>query len=210
MFEKGGQQWPPISITIMQILKDLVNRVMLLDERAILNQILISPIFQKWIIQMNQDQLFKEGINSSGVLLEDIGGQYSFATINGVPGKFPGKIELGLPSQWVTLFNEGDFYDSMKIVVENGGFEITVDPMKNGVSLFKRYGKEVLGCTEYFTSKAGHQMGGSVEIIESTESTWNGMVWCKRNGDLFFPTHWCKILQAPIRDSSCSNRKGKL
>ncbi len=68
-------------------------------------------------------------------------------------------------------------------------------------------GTEVLGCIEYFTSKAGHLMGGEVQFIKSVESKWNGVVWCRRSGDLFYPTHWCEILQLPMRNSSCSTRK---
>jgi hypothetical protein len=132
----------------MQILKDLCNNVMLLDDRVLLNEILTSPVVQKWIIQMNQDQLFKEGVNSNGTLLEDIGGGYSIHTILGVPGKYPGKIELGLPTQWITLYNTGEFYDSFKVELSLNQVEITANPIKDGVNIFNRWGKEVLGLTD--------------------------------------------------------------
>lgn len=132
----------------MQSLRDLVNRVMLLDERMLLNEVLSRSEIKEFIIQMNQDQLFDKGINSNGVLLGEIGGEYALSTIVGNPGKWKGKIELGLPSQWVTLYNTGEFYDSMQVRMGKDEFEIVGDPIKDGVSLFRRWGKEVLGLTD--------------------------------------------------------------
>lgn len=101
------------------------------------------------IIELNtREQLFNQGVNSDGTPLTLIGGRYSESTIEGVPGKFAGKRELGLPTDHVTLFQTGDFYASWRVFLDsNNDFEITNNPIKDGVNILDRWGVRVLGLT---------------------------------------------------------------
>lgn len=90
------------------------------------------------------DQLFDEGIDSLGISL----GVYSAKTIEGVEGLYPGKKELGLPFDHVTLFQTGKFYDSFVISVLTSDFIIDADPLKEDGNLFDDYGVDVLGLTD--------------------------------------------------------------
>jgi hypothetical protein len=58
-------------------------------------------------------------------------------------------------------------------------------------------GTEILGAIEHSATRAGHLIGGTVEIIKSVNTEWYGQVWCKRNGDAYFPTHWLPIAPLP-------------
>lgn len=102
------------------------------------------------IIHLNtEDQLYYKGINSKGVKLEDIGGGYASSTINGIEGKFKGKLELGLPIDRVTLYHSGEFYKSFTVKTEpNGDIIVNADPNKPNQNLFDRYGKDVVGLTK--------------------------------------------------------------
>jgi hypothetical protein len=113
-----------------------------LDAFSILFTILKRDDIQFFILQLNrQSQLFAKGENSEGEKLFDIGGGYSDLTIQL-------KSDKGLPTDKATLFDEGDFYESFKIFVSKTQIEITANPFKDGVSLFERWGEEVLGLNE--------------------------------------------------------------
>jgi len=134
---------------------DLLIRKLENLSRAVQPSIMMQVIVERnglggVIIHLNtEDQLFDKGIDSRGVKLEDIGGSYSPATINGIEGKFKGKLELGLPIDRVTLYNSGDFYKTFTVDVEgNGDIIVQADPNKPNQNLFDRYGKDVVGLTK--------------------------------------------------------------
>ena len=127
--------------------KRLLNNAISLDENAIIDTILIDKAFQAFIINLNtEEQLFKQGINALNVKLDTIGGGYSDATIIGT-SNFEGKISKGQPTDRVTLKDTGEFYESFKITLNKDNFVISSDPMKDGTSLFQRWGKEIEGLT---------------------------------------------------------------
>lgn len=101
---------------------------------------------QTLIINLNtQGQLFDKGEDSTGRKLEDIGGPYADSTIEGIPGKFLGKKQLGLPFDRITLFNKGDFHGSFEVIPFLGGFKIQADANKDGTDLTVEWGKNIIG-----------------------------------------------------------------
>lgn len=126
----------------------LGNKHKKLKVNNILFKILKLHKTQQFILNLNkQDQLFNKGINSENVSLESIGGSYSDNTIYGT-NQYPGKLELGLPIDRITLFNTGGFYYSFKLFFTSNEFKIEANPDKDGLNLFTEWGKEVLGLTE--------------------------------------------------------------
>jgi len=111
--------------------------------------ILNDPRTEEFILDLiRKDQLFDKGIDSLGVELSEIGGDYSIATIEGIPGIFEGKRARGLPFDRITLFNEGDFYESFDIDIGKKEAEFTADYNKDGFDLRDRWGKNIVDLTE--------------------------------------------------------------
>lgn len=88
------------------------------------------------IVKILQKRLLTKGTNSKG----DIIGLYSLAT------EFisNGKKEQGEP---FTLFDTGDFYASMFVVVFRDSFMIEADGQKDDGNLFEKYGENITGLT---------------------------------------------------------------
>lgn len=100
------------------------------------------------IVELNtREQLYNKGVDSTGSNLEDIGGFYSFQTVII-------KKEKGQPTDRVTLRDTGKFYDSWRVFLDsNHDFEISNDPIKDGVNILDRWGKNVLGLTDESQAK---------------------------------------------------------
>lgn len=130
-----------------ELLKNLARNIIALDENLLLNEILLDKSFQAFILSLNTDeQLFKEGVNSLNVSLDSIGGGYSDATKFGT-NSFEGKVSKGQPIDRVTLKDSEKFHESFEIVLNPKDFDIVSDPIKDGVNLFERWGKDVEGLT---------------------------------------------------------------
>ena len=116
---------------------------------TVLNQVVNSKESKEFLINLiTQEQLFDKGINAEGVKLSSIGGDYSARTILGVRGQFEGKIARGLPTDRITLFDRGDFYDSFRIEVSLPFIFIIFDDLKQGVHLTDRWGDDIVGLTD--------------------------------------------------------------
>jgi hypothetical protein len=87
---------------------------------------------------MATSQLYELGIDSKGVALEDIGGEYSAFTI-------AEKIRKGQPIDRITLKDSGEFYDSFEVVADSVGFNFIVDPLKGDNNLFEDWGQDIVG-----------------------------------------------------------------
>ena len=133
----------------MYAILKLVEKLRSIEITGVVRAIISDPQFKKFIIELNtQDQLFNKGINSLGVSLETIGGPYSPNTIEGVPGLFEGKKEKGLPFDHITLFSEGDFYESFRIEIGLNHFRIIANGEKDDGNLFDDWGPEIVGLTQ--------------------------------------------------------------
>lgn len=133
----------PFLIMSFQPLIDFLEKFAKFDLDKAIQEISNTQEFKNEVVRLNtREQLFKEGINSEGRLLEDIGGEYSPFTKREKLRKTPPQ-----PVDRVTLNDTGEFYDSFKVIVFRGGFEITADPIKESGSLFVEWGPEIVGLT---------------------------------------------------------------
>lgn len=100
------------------------------------------PNVKQMIIEMNtHEQLFQKGVDSKGVPLMDIGGDYAFVTKDI-------KDYLGQPIDRITLKDTGDFYKSWRVRVLGDVIFIEADTIKDGDDLRQRWGNDILGLTE--------------------------------------------------------------
>ena len=88
-----------------------------------------------------QGQLWNLGEDASGQKLSSIGGDYQPLTILL-------KQQKGLPTDRITLFDEGTFYESFRIVLGADFFEILSDPFKGGENLKDRWGDKLEGLND--------------------------------------------------------------
>jgi hypothetical protein len=124
-------------------LTDFVKRGMGLDFNSALFFVFSQNEIQTRVIELNTDgQLFDRGIDAEGVALADIGGEYAERTVQI-------KREDSLPFDRVTLFQEGEFYDSFSVKPEKDGILIEADTLKEGdEDLRDRWGDKILGLTD--------------------------------------------------------------
>lgn len=92
-----------------------------------LNSILTSPSVESQLIDLNQQQLYEQGIQSDGTST----GQYSSKTINYYKPLAKAEGRDGRTDH-VTLKDTGHLYDSMQIEASGDGIIITADD-ENGV-----------------------------------------------------------------------------
>ena len=117
-----------------------VENIAAMNVVELIKSVLSEKEVQDFITDLNTKvQLFDLGIDSTGVTLSSIGGGYSQFTLKLNPEKTKNKV---------TLHDTGDFHDSFKVKpLSNGDFDITSDPIKDGTSLFERWGDDVEGLT---------------------------------------------------------------
>lgn len=120
-------------------LKRMLNNVIRLDEQALINSILKDKKFQKFILDLNKDQL-AAGIDSLGVQLSKTGGAYSDLTLSLADPPKKSRTQ-------VDLHDTGDYYDSFKVSLSNVLLTIGSNPIKDGDNLEDRYGKDLEGLT---------------------------------------------------------------
>lgn len=100
------------------------------------------PDVQEEVIRLNTDeQLFERGIDSEGATLVSIGGEYTAFTKRQ-------KERRGLPTEWVTLYDTGAFYQSFRVEAGPESFTIDANTVKATFDLRERWGLEILGLTE--------------------------------------------------------------
>lgn len=93
-------------------------------------------------------QLFLHGIDSTGVELSQIGGEYAPITKDI-------KRATGLPFDRVTLYQEGDFYRSWRFVQKADSFTLEADTVIEGEDLQDRWGDSILGLTDESITELG-------------------------------------------------------
>lgn len=100
--------------------KDISERFKI-NINAIFEQIFKSQNVQEWIISANQGQLYDDGVYYTGKKIKT----YSATGSNVYAKKTIGiKREKGQPTDRVTLFDKGDFYDSWKMFAKKTHTEI--------------------------------------------------------------------------------------
>lgn len=120
----------------------VLNKLRTLRTQSIWFKVFQDKTLSNMILEMiQQDQLFKEGIDEDG----DIIGTYSEWTEMLNPDKVAGSH--------YTLFDTGEFYKSMRIVVLNDSFVVEAQPIKidedgKKTNLFEKYGEGIVGLTD--------------------------------------------------------------
>ena len=115
---------------------------------------------QKIVIDLNRiDQLFYEGVKSDGSSLP----LYSQATGAIAYNKiytFEGKSTTKAKGQPYTLFDEGDYYRSFRLIQDPTGFTITANDEKENSTLQEMYGGniKILGLTDESISKLTNEI----------------------------------------------------
>ena len=121
-----------------QALRDITKRIKGLDPDELMEEVWKQEDTQEIIVELNtRGQLFNKGIDSE----EDSLGEYAPFTIER-------KIESGLPTDRVTLFQEGNFYKSFYIIPHKKGFIIEADPIAGDSNLFDNFGEDIIGLTD--------------------------------------------------------------
>lgn len=136
-------------------LNDLVENGRALSINEALFFVFSDDQIQDFVLELNtgggifargiNGQLFS-GVDSTGKELDDIGGSYS-------PSTKAQKAFKGLPTDRVTLFDEGDFYKSFRIDVAKDSVSISANTIKEGVDLQNRWGDELIGLTDESRNK---------------------------------------------------------
>ncbi len=122
---------------------DYLNKWLQIDPVAILRQILSNRAIQEQIEEWNRQQLL-DGKNSLDVKLSDIGGGYSDFTLSLHPEKVRDKV---------TLFDSGEFHQSITVKLDGDLFSIDANPIKTDDSgrttnLFEEWGEDIIGINE--------------------------------------------------------------
>lgn len=118
----------------------LAQRLANLDEGVAFKFVMDNSLIKEKIIEFNtRDQLYEKGVNSKGVKLSDIGGDYSNYTLQLHPEKIRDRI---------TLYDTGEFYESWRVVVDETGITIYVDPIKEDTNLLQEWGEDVVGLAD--------------------------------------------------------------
>ena len=113
-----------------------MKRLTSVTPEELLKSALEEPLIESQIIDLNQKQLYEQGVESDGTPT----GDYSLRTVNE-------KISAGEPYDHVTLKDTGDFYDSMKVELTDNSAVITGDMQKPDRDLEEGWPK-ALGLTE--------------------------------------------------------------
>lgn len=123
----------------------LVSKAEQINADGVFVEIFSQDKVKLFAAELNVKQLSEGFMNSEGVQLSSIGGDYSAETIrlsieNGRPKKGVDKVDLN---------DEGDYHKSFHVSsVDASGFIITSDPFKDdGTDLLDEWGPEVEGLT---------------------------------------------------------------
>jgi hypothetical protein len=109
-----------------------------MDPDIIWNHVFSDKDFQTWILDLiRDDQLMEKGVNEDGQIIGYYT-QYTEELTNG-------RKKAGEP---YNLFDTGDFYKSMLILLGTDYFEIDADPIKENANLFTKFGEGIIGLTE--------------------------------------------------------------
>ena len=120
----------------------LLQRAKKITNQVIWRNVLNDPIFRNWTLDLvRQKQLFEKGVDENNRII----GVYSEVT-----QRRNRKKKAGTP---YTLYDTGEFYKSMFIIVFADSFVIDADPIKidefdDVTNLFTEYGEGIVGLTD--------------------------------------------------------------
>lgn len=104
----------------MNILEQTIEKLKDINLYQILDEIFLNNRVQEEVIRLNQDQL-QSGIDSKDKEIVTIGGSPYRATTIAI------KEYKGQPTDVVTLYDTGEFYNSFRVTIRENGYEIEAD-----------------------------------------------------------------------------------
>ena len=117
----------------------IIDNVRKLTAQDLFLRVMSKDAAQKEAVRLNVSQMKDKYINSEGVQLSDIGGDYSPYTMSKGKKSAPGNVDL---------HDTGKFHDSGRVEnVTKTGFDIVFDSIKDGVDLKIEWGPEIEGLT---------------------------------------------------------------
>jgi len=126
----------------MSTFGEIATNIKKIDTNKILIEVLKEKSVQINILNLIKTRLHYKGIDSNGNTLKtdmSVGNnKYAFSTIY-EKKRFLGKIARGLRYKNVTLFNDGDFYHSFKILILTHSFKIDADFIKRDGHIQKNF-----------------------------------------------------------------------
>lgn len=119
---------------------DFLMKAKKLNQGRLFVQVMSQTHVKNLIIDLNLEQMRVDFMDSEGVKLNEIGGDYSPFTVETGQKKNAGSVDL---------YDTGYFHESFKVVkVSSKGFFIDSDPFKDdGTDLTERYGDKLEGLT---------------------------------------------------------------
>ena len=131
-----------------------------INQHVLINTILSRKEFKDFIIELNtKDQLFDKNIDSKGVSLSTIGGDYSPLTL---------QLSDKKSASSINLFDTGDYYKSHTVTVSSlkaDFITIDSDPIKDEDNLFDRWGSDIVGLTEESLEKLSAKLLPELQIL---------------------------------------------
>lgn len=107
-------------------IKNMCSRAASIDQNQVLEEILSDPSIQSQIIDLNQKQLYDEGVQADGSPT----GDYAPITISKYKPLAAAEGRDGR-SDHITGKDTGETYESMKVVNQAQGIQITADDRNN-------------------------------------------------------------------------------
>lgn len=135
---------------LFRALRRMGRNVKAIDENKLFREFVLNPEVQKRIISLNRrEQLFKESKAADGKTLDVYSPFTEVETLlehGSVTFNFEGLTRQKTAGSPAFLFEDGDFYDSFSVTVNNDNFVIDADTEKEDRDLLD-FG-EILGLTD--------------------------------------------------------------
>ena len=151
-----------VYLAMFEQLKRLAENTINLDVNEISVSVFQVPEIKQFIIRLNRvEQLYNDGLDVN----DNVIGVYSEATGKYTSGEtfiFNGLVSTKRAGEHFTLFNEGVFYESFRVIVDKSGFTIMANTIKEDeysgeTSDLMQYG-EILGLTTNSKDELGQKM----------------------------------------------------
>ena len=124
---------------VIEIAEYLINN----SAEGLISDALKIPSVEDQIVRLNLSQLAKFQ-DSEGVMLADIGGEYSEQT----------QKKKGAGPRDVNLRDTGEYWSTFRETPVSGGYEIDSNPLKGDENLLDKYGEDVEGLQKKNIDKA--------------------------------------------------------
>jgi hypothetical protein len=128
-------------------LYDMLDRAAELSSRDVFIRIFNGSEVQNFIVRLNQDQLFKEGIDATG-RPTGVYTEYTELLNEGENFTLNGETKQKIAGEPYLLLDTGEFYKSFEVQVYEEYFTMFAsDKKQDGTELTRKFGQDILGLT---------------------------------------------------------------